>query len=85
MVSSIFLLVYSTSFDIWEETMSFEEVASKLIAEEGRLKSEYNTSSNSVFVARAEPYVNKNNGMVLKCWKCGNSEHVRFKCPIGEK
>ncbi|CAK8536318.1 unnamed protein product [Lathyrus sativus] len=53
------------------ETLSFEEVSSKIISEERRLKGEENTSSNSVLVARGRSYVKKNNETHLKCWKCG--------------
>ncbi|CAI8587261.1 unnamed protein product [Vicia faba] len=42
-----------------KETLSFEEVASKIISEERRLKGEDNTLSNSVLVARGRPYVKK--------------------------
>ena len=44
-----------------KKTLSFEEVSSKIISEERRLKGEDNTSSKSVMVARGRPYVKKNN------------------------
>jgi hypothetical protein len=48
------------------------------------LESEDNTSSNLVLVAKGGTYVKKCNGMILKCWKCGNHGHERDKCPDGE-
>ncbi|CAL5195707.1 unnamed protein product [Lathyrus oleraceus] len=43
-----------------KKTLSFDEVASKLIFEERRLKGGDNTSSNSVLVAKGRTYVKKN-------------------------
>lgn len=57
-------------------------VASKIIVEEISLKSEDNTSSNLVLVTRGGPNVKKkNNGIILRCYKCGKHVHVRYKCP----
>jgi len=44
------------------------------------LKSEDNTSSNSMLVARGGPYVKKNNRIVMKCRKFEKLGHVRNKC-----
>ncbi|CAK8537081.1 unnamed protein product [Lathyrus sativus] len=49
------------------ETLSFEEVASKIVSEERRLKGEENTSSNSVLVARGRSCVKKNNETSVRC------------------
>ncbi|CAK8563124.1 unnamed protein product [Lathyrus sativus] len=54
-----------------KEILNFEEVASKIIFEERRLKGKDNTSSNSVLVARGRPYVKKNNEPGVGYWKCG--------------
>lgn len=66
-----------------KETLSFEEVASKIIYEERRLKSEDNTSSNSVLVSIGRPYVKKNNETCVRCLKCGNIWHV--KCRVSSQ
>ncbi|CAK8565582.1 unnamed protein product [Lathyrus sativus] len=66
-----------------KETLSFEEVASKITSEERRLKGEENTSSNSVLVARGRSYVKKNNEMGVTCWKCGKLGHIKYKCIDG--
>lgn len=54
-----------------KETLCFEEVASKIISEERRLKGEENTSSNSLLVVRGSSYVKKNNETGVRCWKYG--------------
>lgn len=46
-----------------KETLRFEEVVSKIISEERRLKDEENNSSYPVLVARGRSYVKKNNEM----------------------
>ncbi|CAL5187691.1 unnamed protein product [Lathyrus oleraceus] len=51
-----------------KETLSFEEVASKIFSEERRLKGEENTSSNSLLVARGRSYVKKNNEIGVRYW-----------------
>ncbi|CAK8573792.1 unnamed protein product [Lathyrus sativus] len=66
-----------------KKTLSFQEVDSKIIYEERRLKGEENTSSNSVLVARGRSYVKKNNEMGVRCWKCGKLGHIKYKCPNG--
>ncbi|CAL5198186.1 unnamed protein product [Lathyrus oleraceus] len=65
-----------------KETLSFEEVASKIIFEE-RLKGVENTSSNLVLVARGMSYVKKNNETGVRFWKCGKLGHIKYKCPDG--
>ncbi|CAL5188014.1 unnamed protein product [Lathyrus oleraceus] len=65
------------------ETLSFEEVASKIIYEEKRLKGEENTSSNSMLVARGKSYLKKNNEMGVRCWKYGKLGHIKYKCLDG--
>lgn len=65
------------------ETLSFEEVSSKIISEERRLNGEENTSSNSVLVCRGRSYVKKNNETGVRCWKCGKLGHIKYKCPDG--
>ena len=66
-----------------KETLSFEEVASKIISEERRMKSEGGTSSHSVLVATSGPYGKKNHGKSMACWKCGRPGHVKKNCPGG--
>ncbi|CAK8565584.1 unnamed protein product [Lathyrus sativus] len=66
-----------------KETLSFEEVSSKITSEERRLKGEENTSSNSVLVARGRSYVKKNNEMGVICWKCGKLGHIKYNCTDG--
>ncbi|CAI8608271.1 unnamed protein product [Vicia faba] len=66
-----------------KKTLSFEEVASKIISEERRLKGEDNTSSNSILVARGRPYMKKNNETCVRCWKCEKIEYIKYKCPDG--
>lgn len=51
-----------------KETLSFEEVASKIFSKERRLKGEENTSSNSLLVARGRSYVKKNNEIGVRYW-----------------
>ncbi|CAK8568162.1 unnamed protein product [Lathyrus sativus] len=51
-----------------KENLNFEEVVSKIISEERRLKGEENTSSNSVLVTRGRSYVKKNNEASVRCW-----------------
>lgn len=63
--------------------MSFEEVASKIIFEERRLKGGENTSSNSMLVARGRSYVKKNNETSVSCWKYGKLGHKMYKCSDG--
>ncbi|CAL5211080.1 unnamed protein product [Lathyrus oleraceus] len=67
-----------------KETLSFEEVASKIISEERRLKDEDNTTSNSMLFARGMSYVKKNNETGVRCWKCGKHGHIKYKCHDGE-
>ncbi|CAL5197014.1 unnamed protein product [Lathyrus oleraceus] len=66
-----------------KETLRFEEVVSKNIYEEIRLKGEKNTSSNLVLVARGRSYVKKKNETGVRCWKCGMIGHIKYKCPDG--
>lgn len=67
-----------------KETLSFKEVASKIISEERRLKGEENTSSSSVLVARGRSYVKKNNDTTIRSWKYAKLGHVKYKCLEGE-
>ena len=60
-----------------KETLNFEEVASKIIYEERRLKGEDNTSSNSVLVATGRPYVKKNNETGVRCCKYGKIGYLK--------
>ncbi|CAK8574851.1 unnamed protein product [Lathyrus sativus] len=66
-----------------KEIFNFEEVASKIISEERRLKGEENTSSNSVLVARGRSYIKKNNETSVRCWKYGKLGHINNKCLYG--
>ncbi|QHO24915.1 Retrovirus-related Pol polyprotein [Arachis hypogaea] len=63
-----------------KETLNFEEVASKLIAEERRMKNKGNTSSD-LALAKSDNYEKRNCGRSVTCWKCGKSGHVKRNCP----
>lgn len=55
-----------------KEHLSFEEVSTKVISEERRLKSEDNSSSNLALVVRGKSYVKKkywNECEILEMWK----------------
>ncbi|KAI5403118.1 hypothetical protein KIW84_050631 [Lathyrus oleraceus] len=75
LANNILVKVLGTS-----ETLSFEEVAGKIIYEERIMKGEDNNSSNSVLVARGRPCVKKHNETGAKCWKYGKITHVKCKC-----
>ncbi|CAK8536766.1 unnamed protein product [Lathyrus sativus] len=62
-----------------KKALSFEEVTSKIISKDRRLKGEENTSSNSVLVARGRSYVKKNNETNVRCLKCGKLGHIKYK------
>lgn len=71
------LLIYG------KKTLSFEEVDSKIISEERKLKGENNSSSNSVLIVKGKSYVKKTNETGVRCWKSGKIRHVKYKCPDG--
>lgn len=60
-----------------KETLSFEDVRSKIISGVKGLKSDDSTSSNSLLVVRDEAYRKKNHGMNIKCQECGKSGYVK--------
>lgn len=66
-----------------KETLSFEEVANKIISEERRMKSDESTSSSSVLVTRGGAKGKKIHGDDMVCWKCGKSGHIKRFCPGG--
>jgi hypothetical protein len=88
-----FVLIYGN------ETLSLEEVGSKIISEERRLKSEYHTSSNCVgsyrwSLRRKAAYCFKSQSLILN-WMGSSSNcvtqllcviqirHLRYKCHDG--
>ena len=82
-VPSTFLCSSQICFDVWEESLSFEEVATKIISEERRMKSDENTSSSSMLVTRSGANGNKIQAKSMSCWKCGMSGHLKRNCSCG--
>lgn len=66
-----------------KETLKFSEVASKLISEERRLKSDSRPSSDSLVVTRDGGRKKKNSMKNVTCWRCGKVGHVKQFCPGG--
>lgn len=64
-----------------KETLSFDEVASKILSEERRMKSDEGMSTNSIMAVRSGTHANKNYKKKVVCWKCGKSGHVKKNCP----
>jgi len=65
------------------ESLSFEEVATKIIYEERRMKSDESTSSSSMFLTRSGAIGKKINAKNMSCWKCAISGHLKRNCPGG--
>ena len=66
-----------------KESLSFEEVATKIISEERRMKSDENTSSSSMLLIRSGANGKKIHAKNMSCWKCGMSGHLKRNCPSG--
>jgi hypothetical protein len=66
-----------------KESLSFEEVSTKIISEERSMKSEENTSSSSMVLTRSGANGKKIHAKNLPCWKCGMSGHLKRNCPSG--
>jgi hypothetical protein len=58
-----------------KESLSFEEVATKIIYEERRMKSDERTSSNLILLTRRGTNEKKIHAKNLLCWKCGMFGH----------
>ncbi|KAF7823624.1 Zinc finger, CCHC-type [Senna tora] len=66
-----------------KDTLNFEEVTSKIIVEEKRMKCESRNSIDSVMVTKNGSDGRKKYGKNVTCWKCGKSRHVKKNCPGG--
>jgi len=66
-----------------KESLSFEEVATKIISEERRMKSDESTSSSSMLLTRSGANGKKIHAKNFSCCKCGMSEHLKRNCPGG--
>jgi hypothetical protein len=66
-----------------EESLNFEEVATKIISEERRMKSDESTSSSSMLLTRSKANGKKIQAKNMLCWKCGMSGHLKRNCPGG--
>jgi hypothetical protein len=66
-----------------KEKLNFEEVATKIISEERRMKSDESTSSSSMLLTRSGANGKKIHAKNLPCWKCGRSGHLKRNCPGG--
>jgi len=66
-----------------KESLSFEEVATKIISEERRMKSDESTSSCSMLLTRSGANGKKIHAKNMSCWKCGMSGHLKRNCPGG--
>lgn len=66
-----------------KESLSFEEVATKIISEERRMKSDESTSSSSMLLTRGGANGKKIHAKNMPCWKCGMSGHLKRNCPGG--
>jgi len=67
----------------WKECLSFEEVATKIIFEEWRMKSGESTSSSSTFLTKSGANGKKIHATNISCWKCRMSEHLKINCQGG--
>jgi hypothetical protein len=59
------------------ENLSLEEVVTKIISRERRMKGDEITSSSSMLLTRSEDNGKKIRPKNLMCWKCGNSKHLK--------
>jgi hypothetical protein len=66
-----------------KEKLNFGEVATKIISEERRMKSDESTSSSSMLLTRSGTNEKKIHAKNLPCWKCGRSGHLKRNCPGG--
>jgi len=66
-----------------KESLSFEEVATKIISEERRMKSDESTSSSSMLLTRSGANGKKIHAKNFSCWKCGMPGHLKRNCPGG--
>lgn len=66
-----------------KESLSFEEVATKIISEERRMKNDESTSSSSMLLTRSGANGKKIHAKNLVCWECGKPGHVKRNCPGG--
>lgn len=66
-----------------KESLSFEEVATKIISEERRMKSDESTLSGSMLLTRSGANGKKFHAKNYSCWKCGKSGHLKRNCPGG--
>ena len=65
------------------ESLSFEEVATKIISEQRRMKNDESTSSSSMLLTRSGANGKKIHAKNMACWKCGKSGNVKRNCPGG--
>ena len=65
------------------ESLSFEEVATKIISEQRRMKNDEITSSSSMLLIRSGANGKKIHAKNLACLKCEKSGHVKRNCPGG--
>ncbi|KAK2429896.1 Pol polyprotein/retrotransposon [Trifolium repens] len=63
-----------------KEKLNFGEVATKIISEERRMKSDESTSSSSMLLTRSGTNEKKIHAKNLPCWKCGRSGHLKRNC-----
>jgi len=63
--------------------LSFEKVATKIIYEERRMKSDESTSSSSMLLTRSGANGKKIHAKNFSCWKCGMSGNLKRNCPGG--
>jgi len=66
-----------------KESLSFEEVATKIISEERRMKSDESTSSSSMLLTRSGANGKKIHAKDFSCWKCRMSGHLKRNCSCG--
>jgi len=66
-----------------KESLSFEKVATKIIAEERRMKSYESTSSSSTLLTRSGANGKKIHAKNMSCWKCGMYGNLKRNCPGG--
>lgn len=65
-------------FSYRKKILSFEEITSKCIFKERRLKGRNNNLSNSILVIREMSYAKKNNKISVRCWKYKNIGHIKY-------